>query len=127
VLPVREFAQALERAENKFVEIKTLKYFYEIKDLCLTLIEGCDSLSSALDSSTNLFFSVQGHKMNQVMKTLTVVSTIFIPLTFIAGVYGMNFENMPELGWKYGYMAIWLVFILVFLGMVVYFKKKKWF
>jgi magnesium transporter len=127
VLPIREFAQSLERADNKFVELRSLKYFYEIKDLCLTLIDQCDSLASSLESSTNLFFSIQGHKMNQVMKTLTVVAAIFIPLTFIAGIYGMNFDNMPELGWKFGYLGIWLIFIIVFGSMVIYFRKKKWF
>ncbi len=127
VVPVRELSQSIERNENKYIDVHNHKYFYEIKDLCLTLIDNCDSLLSSLESSTNLFFSVQGHKMNQVMKTLTFVSTIFIPLTFIAGVYGMNFEYMPELGWKYGYAATWLVFILIVLGMLFYFKKKKWF
>lgn len=125
VVPVREFVQSLERAENKFVELKTLKYFYEIKDLCFTLTDQCESLSSSLESSTNLFFSVQGHRMSQVMKTLTVVATIFIPLTFIAGIYGMNFHNMPELGWKYGYIGVWVVFIMIFAGMMIYLRKMK--
>jgi magnesium transporter len=65
--------------------------------------------------------------MNQVMKTLTVVATIFIPLTFIAGIYGMNFTNMPELHWKYGYFGIWVIIVAVFAVMLIYFKKKKWY
>jgi magnesium transporter len=65
--------------------------------------------------------------MNQVMKTLTIVATIFIPLTFIAGIYGMNFVNMPELEWKFGYLAVWIVMVLVLLGMLIFFKVKKWF
>ncbi len=65
--------------------------------------------------------------MNQVMKTLTIVATIFIPLTFIAGIYGMNFSNMPELEWQYGYVAVWILIISVFGGMVWYLRKKKWF
>lgn len=65
--------------------------------------------------------------MNQIIKVLTIVSTIFIPLTFIAGIYGMNFTNMPELHWKYGYYGILLIMILLFGGMLLYFKKKKWF
>lgn len=125
--PIKEFVIMNERDNNQFIENRNLKYFYEIKDLCLTIIENCDTIAASLESSTNLFFSFQGHKMNQVMKTLTIVATIFIPLTFIAGIYGMNFKYMPELEWKYGYAAIWAVIIVIFLSMIAYFKKKKWF
>ena len=117
----------VERAECQSVQKNNLKYFAEIKDLCLTLIDNCDMILSSLESKSNLFFSVQGHRMNQVMKTLTIVSTIFIPLTFIAGIYGMNFSNMPELKWKYGYFAIWIIIIIVFFTMIMYFRRKKWF
>ncbi len=127
VLPIKEFTQIVERGECHYIEQRHFKFFLEIKDLCLTLIDSCDMMLSSLESNTNLFFSVQGHRMNQVMKTLTVVATIFIPLTFIAGIYGMNFTNMPELEWRYGYLGLWFIIFLVFLGMVVYFRQKKWF
>ncbi len=127
ILPIKEFAVNIEREENKYIENRHIKYFLEIKDLCLTLMDRCDSILSSLESSINLFFSVQGHRMNQVMKTLTIVATVFIPLTFIAGIYGMNFSNMPELQWKYGYPAVWLVIIIALFIMIVYFKRKKWF
>ncbi|UJP63789.1 magnesium/cobalt transporter CorA [Mongoliitalea daihaiensis] len=127
ILPIKEFAQIVERGECHYIEKKHLKYFLEIKDLCLTLIDNSDMILSSLESQTNLFFSVQGHRMNQVMKTLTIVATIFIPLTFIAGIYGMNFSNMPELEWKYGYVGIWSIMLSVFFGMVIYFRRKKWF
>lgn len=127
IQPIKEFVIINERDTNQFIEKRNLKFFYEIKDLCLTLIDSCDTISASLESSTNLFFSVQGHKMNQVMKTLTIVATIFIPLTFIAGIYGMNFKYMPELEWKFGYVAIWVVILTILVSMVVYFKKKKWF
>ncbi|OQB29129.1 MAG: Magnesium transport protein CorA [Bacteroidetes bacterium ADurb.Bin174] len=127
ILPIKEFTQMVERGECQFIEKKHIKYFSEIKDLCLTLIDNCDIILSSLESETNLFFSMQGHRMNQVMKTLTIVSTIFIPLTFIAGVYGMNFLYMPELKWKYGYLGIWLIIICISFGMIVFFRKKKWF
>lgn len=127
ILPIKEFTLIVERGESHFIAKKHLKYFAEIKDLCLTLIDNCDMILSSLESQINLFFSVQGHRMNQVMKTLTVVATIFIPLTFIAGVYGMNFANMPELKWRYGYLGIWLIILSVFLGMILYFRRKKWF
>jgi magnesium transporter len=127
ILPVKEFTLIVQRRECQCIEPRHLKYFSEIKDLCLTLLDNCDMILASLESSSNLFFSVQGHRMNQVMKILTMVATIFIPLTFIAGIYGMNFANMPELGWKYGYFGIWVIFVLIFFGMVLYFKRKKWF
>lgn len=127
ILPIKEFTQMVERNECKFVEKKHLKYFAEIKDLCLTLMDNCDMILSSLESSINLFFSVQGHRMNQVMKTLTIVATIFIPLTFIAGVYGMNFTNMPELEWRFGYWGVWFIMLMTISGMIYYFRKKKWF
>jgi len=127
ILPIKEFTQIIERGECKYIEKRHLKYFLEIKDLCLTLLDNADMILSSLESSASLFFSVQGHRMNEVMKTLTIVATIFIPLTFFAGIYGMNFKNMPELRWKYGYAGLWMVLILIFLGMVMYFRKKKWF
>lgn len=127
LVPIKEFTTKIEREELHFINKRHLKYFYELKDLCLSLIEDCEHIEVKLESSTNLFFSVQGHRMNQVMKTLTVIATIFIPLTFIAGIYGMNFSYMPELNWKWGYLGIWLVMIGIFIGMIRYFKKKKWY
>ena len=104
-----------------------MKYFFELKDMCLALLDECDQLMLNLESNVNLFFSVQGHRMNVVMKTLTVVATIFIPLTFIAGIYGMNFDYMPETKWHYGYFGIWGIMIVATLLMLYYFKRKKWF
>ncbi len=127
VVPIKEFVTKVEREEFSFINERHIKYYYELKDLCLSLIDECEQIEVKLESSTNLFFSVQGHRMNQVMKTLTVVATIFIPLTFIAGIYGMNFFNMPELNWKWGYLSIWAVMVLIFVGMIIYFKRKKWY
>lgn len=127
IFPIKEFAQQVERGECSRIEKRHKKYFLEIKDLCLTLIDSSDMILASLESATNLFFSIQGHRMNEVMKTLTIVATIFIPLTFVAGIYGMNFVHMPELHWKYGYPAIWLVMLSLFGGMIIYFKRKKWF
>jgi magnesium transporter len=64
--------------------------------------------------------------MNEIMKVLTIIATIFIPLTFIAGVYGMNFEYMPELKWRWGYSVVWFVMLIIGISMLVYFRKKKW-
>lgn len=126
ILPLKEFTGKFEREEFP-IRDDLQKYFYEIKDLCLTIIDECDLISSTIESNINLFFSVQGQRMNQIMKTLTVVATIFIPLTFIAGVYGMNFINMPELTWQHGYLGVWVVFVVIFMGMLLFFRKKGYF
>lgn len=127
LFPIKEFA--IKAENNGLIHVRSgqLKYFQEVKDLCLTLIDNCDMLRTILESHTNLFFALQGFRMNQVMKTLTIVSTIFIPMTFLAGIYGMNFNNMPELSWQHGYYAVWFFCILIALFMLYYFKRKKWF
>jgi magnesium transporter len=93
----------------------------------LELLDQIEYDLTTLDSAANFFFSTQSHKMNEVMKTLTLVSVFFMPLTFIVGVYGMNFKYMPELDWKYGYFAILAFMFILFSGMIYYFKKKNWF
>lgn len=127
IIPIKEFIARVETEQVQLVHRKHIKYFQELKDLCLTLLDSCDQNEARLESNINLFFSVQGHRMNQVMKTLTVVATIFIPLTFIVGIYGMNFSYMPELNWRWGYFGVWGVMILIFLLMLYYFRRKNWF
>ena len=127
LIPIRDFLSKIDRDQAGLILEKHQKYFNELKDLCLSLIDDTEQIEIRLESNTNLFFSVQSHRMNQVMKTLTVVATIFIPLTFVAGIYGMNFVNIPELSWKYGYFGFWGVIFLIFLGMMYFFRKKKWF
>ncbi len=126
IFPIKEFTMVIERGQNKLIEKKHLKYYFELNYLCLTIIDTCDAIESDLESHINLFFSVQGYKMNDVMKTLTMVATIFIPLTFIAGVYGMNFPNMPEIHFKYGYLSFWIVIIFCLVGMIFFIRKKRW-
>jgi len=127
ITPIKDFVSMIEREDSSMIEPKHVKYYYELKDMCLALIDECDQIENRLESNVNLFFSVQGDRMNQVMKTLTIVSTFFIPLTFVAGIYGMNFSYMPELNWEWGYFAIWGIMIVMTIGMIVYFKKKRWF
>jgi magnesium transporter len=89
-------------------------------------LEEIDANKQILEGMSNLFYAAQGQRMNEIMKMLTVVSSLFIPLTFIVGVYGMNFEFMPELKWKSGYFIIWGIMLLIILGMMIYFRKKGW-
>ncbi len=111
------------------VKYKNVKnsYFSELKEQINDFITDIDFELQTLESSLNLVFSIQGHRLNEVMKTLTIFSVIFIPLTFLAGIYGMNFENIPELRTQNGYFILLGVMFLVTLGIIFYFKQRKWF
>ena len=124
--PFKEALRVLQNRKTIFIDENSIKYFLDLTNSCLSAIEEVESTTKSLEGLTNIYFSSLSQKMNETMKVLTTVATIFIPLTFIAGVYGMNFENMPELGYKYGYYITWGVMGLVFVGMVIYFKRKKW-
>jgi magnesium transporter len=115
------------KLEKIKIEGFDVKYFSELKEQTNNLISNIDFELQELESKINLIFSIQGHRLNEVMKTLTILSVIFIPLTFLAGIYGMNFENIPELKYKYGYFILLGIMVLVTLGAIWYFKKKKWF
>ncbi|NVJ89374.1 MAG: magnesium and cobalt transport protein CorA [Flavobacteriaceae bacterium] len=104
-----------------------VKYFSELKEQSNNLITSIDFELQELESKINLIFSIQGHRLNEVMKTLTILSVIFIPLTFLAGIYGMNFENIPELKYKYGYFILLGIMVVITFLAVWYFKRKKWF
>lgn len=109
------------------IEAENFTFFARLYQKSLELLDQVDGNMNLLDSASNFYFSAQSHKMNEVMKTLTIISSIFIPLTFIVGIYGMNFENMPELKLKNGYFTVILVMILIVILMIYYFKKRKWF
>jgi len=127
VFPLKEIASHLERVINPLIDKSNHYYFSEIKDNCITVLEEIDDHKQILDGFSNLYFAVQGQRMNQVMKLLTVVSAIFIPLTFIVGVYGMNFENMPELNMKYGYYICWGIMVIISGILLFAFYRRGWF
>jgi magnesium transporter len=131
IIPLRDSLYSIKsiKDDNVFnaIEPNNFTFFERLHQKCLELLEQIEYDLTTLDSAANFFFSSQSHKMNEVMKTLTVVSVFFMPLTFIVGVYGMNFENMPELHWQYGYFIIIGIMFLLLLGMIYYFKKKKWY
>lgn len=126
IKPLKEALTSIDKLDNSLIRVEQRSYFFDLKDQTSELIESIDSLRYRLESAVNLYFSMQGHKMNQIMKTLTVVATIFIPLTFIVGVYGMNFKYMPELNYKWGYFAVWGVMALTVVAMIIFFRWKKW-
>jgi len=103
------------------------QYFNELKEQINNIMNDVDFELQELDSKTNLIYSIQGYYLNEVMKTLTIFSVVFIPLTFLAGIYGMNFKNMPELDANYGYFIILAVMIIVAVLIILFFRRKKWF
>ncbi len=131
IIPLRDSLYSIKsmKDDNVFnaIEHDNYSFFERLHQKCLELLEQIEYDMTTLDSASNFYFSTQSQKMNEVMKTLTVVSVFFMPLTFIVGVYGMNFDNMPELHWKYGYFMIIGLMFLLLLGMIYYFKRKKWY
>ncbi|MGA9638852.1 magnesium/cobalt transporter CorA [Flavobacterium sp.] len=131
IIPLRDSLLAIKSMKEdegfNTIELETYNFFSRLHQKSLELLEQIESDMGTLESASNFFFSSQAHKMNEIMKTLTVISAIFIPMTFIVGVYGMNFENMPELKYQNGYYIIIGIMIMMGLLMVFYFKKRKWF
>jgi magnesium transporter len=104
----------------------TQLFMKDLYDHIIQVYETTESYRDTLSGFMDIHLSSSSNKMNRVMKVLTIISTIFIPLTFIVGVYGMNFHYMPELEWKHGYFLIWAIMVAILIGMLYYFKKKKW-
>ncbi|PQB05387.1 CorA family divalent cation transporter [Aureitalea marina] len=124
---VSSLRDTLLKCENATLTSLSISYFSELKEQSINLMNDIDFELYKMDSTTNLIFSVQGHRLNEIMKTLTIFSVIFIPLTFMAGIYGMNFENMPELSWRNGYFFLLGVMLLVGCVSVWIMKRNKWF
>jgi magnesium transporter len=126
VSPLRELLAAIRRSESPLFDERTKRYFADIYDHSIRIIEAVESYRELISGMLDIYLSSVSNKMNETMKFLTVFASIFIPLTFIAGVYGMNFEYMPELRWKWSYPTLWAVFIGTAVSLLIYFKKKKW-
>ena len=124
--PMKEAIFNILNGRSQLVKKENLKFFKELANSATSAIEEIDTTLRTLESLTNIYFASLSQKMNETMKVLTTVATIFIPLTFIAGIYGMNFENMPELGYQYGYPITLGAMSIIFVGMLIYFRKKKW-
>lgn len=133
VWPLREVINVLERGESPLIQQPTTVYLRDVYDHTVHVIDTVETFRDIISGMLETYLSSMSNRMNEVMKVLTIIATIFMPLTFIAGIYGMNFNtaasplNMPELNWKYGYPAAIAAMALVALGMIWYFKKKKWF
>jgi len=126
ISPLRECISNVIKSDGDLLSESTQNYFRDVYDHLINLIETVDSQRETINDFLNLYMSAMSNKMNEVMKVLTIFASIFIPLTFIAGVYGMNFEIMPELQWKYGYLIVWGGMVTLALLLLIYFKRKKW-
>lgn len=127
VNPLKEIAGQLEKSQHPLIHQKNFNYFRDFHDNANQVAEDIEMYREMVWGIMDMYISTLNNKMNEVMKVLTIVATIFIPLTFIAGVYGMNFENMPELTMKHGYLYVWIIMLVLMAGMIWYFKRKKWF
>jgi magnesium transporter len=127
IWPLREIINGLLKSESKLILKKTAMFFKDLYDHIVQIIDITETIRDVLSSLQDLYLSSISNKTNQVMKVLTIIATIFIPITFIVGVYGMNFEFMPELKWKYGYFIIWGIMAIIISSLLWFFKRKKWF
>jgi len=126
VWPLREVVNGLERLETPLIKETTDVFLRDVYDHTIQIIDSVETLRDVLSGMLETYLSSVSNRMNEVMKVLTIIATIFIPLTFIAGVYGMNFKFMPELEWRGGYFVIVGIMVAVAVAMIIYFHKKKW-
>ncbi len=126
IWPLREEISGLERGESPLISESTGIYFRDVYAHTIQVIDTVETYRDMASGMVDTYLSSLSNRMNEVMKVLTVIATIFIPLTFITGIYGMNFQYMPELRWRWGYPAVLGLMLLVVLGMLFYFRRKKW-
>jgi len=126
VWPLREPLSHILKIDSPLIKDASRVFFADVYDHLVQGMDVIESLRDVLSGLQDLHISITGHRMNEIMKVLTIIATIFIPITFVAGIYGMNFEVMPELKWRWGYFAVWGLFGAVTAGMLLYFKRRRW-
>ncbi len=126
IWPLREVISKLERSGTGFIKDTTRIYLRDVYDHTIQAIDAVETYRDLLSGMLDIYLSSISNRMNEIMKVLTIIGTIFIPLTFVAGVYGMNFKYMPELDWRLAYPVIWVVMIVITIIMIIYFRRKKW-
>jgi magnesium transporter len=126
IWPLREVTSGMQRAESELIGEDTDVFLRDVYDHTIQIIDTVESFRDVISGMHDTYLSNISNRMNEVMKVLTIFATIFIPLTFIAGIYGMNFEHMPELAWRWSYLFFWVVALAVGIGMFVSFKRRKW-
>jgi magnesium transporter len=126
IWPLREMVGNLSRSDSLLIREPSILYFRDISDHTVQVIDTIETYRDMLSGMLDIYLSSISNRMNEVMKVLTVIATIFMPLTFLAGIYGMNFKHMPELEWPWGYFALWGVMMVIAVVMLVYFRRRKW-
>jgi magnesium transporter len=126
VWPLREVVGNLSRSDSPLIREVSFLYFRDVSDHTVQIIDTIETYRDMLSGMLDIYLSTISNRMNEVMKVLTVIATIFMPLTFLAGVYGMNFKYMPELEWRWGYFALWGVILVIAVFMLIIFRRKKW-
>jgi len=126
IWPLREIVSALVRGESALISEDVGIFLRDVYDHTIQVIDTIETYRDMLSGMLDIYLSSVSNRMNEVMKVLTIIATIFIPLTFIAGIYGMNFKYMPELEWHGAYPALLIIMVTIFVGMLCWFKRKKW-
>jgi len=126
VWPMRDMINNMIRSETKLIHDSSDIYLRDLSDHVTRIIDTVETYRDLLSGIMDIYLSTNANRMNEVMKVLTIMSSIFIPVTFIVGVYGMNFENMPELKTQNGYFVTWGIMLSIIIGLMIYFKRKKW-
>lgn len=126
VWPLRELIGGLQRNESPLISNSTDIFLRDVYDHTIQILDTVETFRDVLSGLLDLYLSSISNRMNEVMKVLTIIATIFIPLTFVAGIYGMNFEHMPELHWRWSYPLLWLIMLGMGGGMFLFFRKKQW-
>ena len=126
VWPLREVLGLLMREDSPLISAHTLTYLRDVYEHTVQVIDTVETFRDILTGMLDVYLSSVSNRMNEVMKVLTIIATIFIPLTFIVGVYGMNFAYMPELRWRWSYPAVWVLMLAVAFSLILYFRRKKW-
>ncbi len=127
IAPLREAISQFAKSDSELIAATTSQYLRDVQDHTIQIVDNIDTNRELLNSLQDLYLSEISFKMNQVMQVLTIITTIFVPLSFLAGLYGMNFENMPELHHRYGYFILLGIMCTIVAGLITYFKKKNWF
>jgi magnesium transporter len=126
VWPLREEIGALAKSELPLIRPATRVFWRDLYDHTIQIMEMVETLRDLLGGLHDTYLSSTSNRMNEIMKVLTIIATLFIPLTFIAGVYGMNFQYMPELTWRYGYFLVWGVMLAIGAGLLFFFRRRRW-
>jgi len=126
IWPLRDSLGTMARGDSPQVSATTLPYFRDVADHAIRTLDTIETYRDTTATLIDMYMSSVSNRLNEVMRVLTVIATIFIPLTFIVGVYGMNFTDMPELAWRWGYPAVWGVMVAVVVGLIVFFRRRDW-